>query len=180
MGPLKLAKKENFSRNLAQGLNQTQAAIAAGYSENRAASQGSKLAKKPEIIARVNELRARVDQQFITSAVVTKEWWVLGIQNTMEQARAKDKFSEVFKGYELLGKHMRFLDRAAENIDWDGDLSKLNDDQLVALASYFERIAFNGDKEKIEEARKRAQIEAGQIVDTTATLVEEKKPDTEW
>ena len=57
MPDLKNEKHERFCQAYLMDLNYTKAAIAAGYSERSAASQGSALMKKPEILARVRELR---------------------------------------------------------------------------------------------------------------------------
>ena len=79
------------------------------------------------------------------------------------------------RGYELLGKHYRLFDRAAESFGWNGDPNTLTEDQFETLCSYLENIAFNLDKAKIEEARKRAMIEAGQVIDVESELVENKE-----
>ena len=50
-------KHERFCQAYLIELNYTEAAKSAGYSERSAASQGSALMKKPEILARVRELR---------------------------------------------------------------------------------------------------------------------------
>ncbi|MBS7819636.1 hypothetical protein B9T11_07875 [Wohlfahrtiimonas chitiniclastica] len=49
-------KKKAFARGILQGLSNKDAAIQAGYSENSAAQQGSRLAKEKEIISYIEQL----------------------------------------------------------------------------------------------------------------------------
>lgn len=52
-------KQELFARNMAAGQNQKESCINAGYSENGAAAAASRLMRNPEILARIEELRAQ-------------------------------------------------------------------------------------------------------------------------
>lgn len=178
----KPGRMEQFARFRAQGHSQAQSAILSGYSANSAESTGCKLDKNPAVKARIAQLRERIDREVAKAIILSKNGVLEGISEVIDLAREEKKWSDALRGYELLGKHYKLFDRAAENVNWDGDLSKLNEEQLEVVANYFERIAFNGDKTKIEEARKRAMLEAGQqglVVDTTAELVE-NKDDSEW
>ena len=125
--------------------------------------------------ARIAELSARVDQAIARAVILSKDGVLEGITETIELARAEKKYADMLRGYELLGKHHRLFDRAAEGLSWNGDPSTLTEEQLEALCTYLERIAFNGDKAKIEEARKRAMIEAGHVIDVESELVENKE-----
>ena len=51
------AQKKIFARGIVAGLNQTEAAIAAGYSESTARIQASQLMKQPEIIKEIERLK---------------------------------------------------------------------------------------------------------------------------
>ena len=51
------AQKKLFARGIVAGLNQTEAAIAAGYSESTARIQASQLMKQPEIIREIERLK---------------------------------------------------------------------------------------------------------------------------
>lgn len=170
-------QEELFAQGLAQGWSQTKSAKTAGYSEKRAASTGSSLAKRPRIVARVQEIQERGIVRFTELRIIDKSSVLQGLVGLINIAMAKEKLGDALGGYKLLGQHLRLWDRAAENINWNGDPGSLTEEQLEALSVYFERIAFGGDRVKIEEARKRAMIEAGQIIETTA-VVEEKKE--EW
>lgn len=52
-------KQELFARNMAAGQNQAESCINAGYSKNGAAAAASRLMRNPEILARIEELRAQ-------------------------------------------------------------------------------------------------------------------------
>ncbi len=145
-------------------MSKTRAAVAAGYSVTRADSQGSVISKRPEIVARIAELTARVEQRSVDRTAISKDMVLQGIVETIELARAANKFSDMLKGYELLGKHLKLWDRALEEIDWDGDLSKLSDEQLHNLAKSLEKIA---DPAIVAQAKSRLALEAGEIIDVT-------------
>lgn len=48
---------ESFAQNIAQGMTQKEAAICAGYSPTRAEAQASTLMRRPDVRARIQELR---------------------------------------------------------------------------------------------------------------------------
>jgi len=124
--------------------------------------------------ARIAELSAKFDQAIAKEVILSKLGVLQGITETIKEAREEKKFADAMWGYELLGKHYRLFDRAAESFGWNGDPSTLTEEQLEVLGAHLERIAFNGDQQKIAAARQRAAIEAGQsgpIVDTTSTPV---------
>lgn len=67
------AKHEMFCREFLVDLNATQAAIRSGYAAQRAHITGPVLANKPEVKARINELKAeRIDQLGIDANYVLK------------------------------------------------------------------------------------------------------------
>lgn len=75
------------------------------------------------------------------------------------------------------------LDRAGhkpiermENINWNGDPGSLSEEQLDALMGYLEKLV---PPERLAEAKRRAQIESGQVIDVTPEPVESKE-DNEW
>lgn len=64
------------------------------------------------------------------------------------------------------------LDRAghkpvekSENVNWNGDLSAMTDEQLEAMTQYFERIGYSSDRAKLEADKRRALVEAGTVID---------------
>lgn len=63
--PLDDPKLEAFALKLASGISKRQAAIAVGYSEKSAATIGGRLAKRPEVQARVAELAGAVTEKIV-------------------------------------------------------------------------------------------------------------------
>jgi len=85
-------------------------------------------------------LSAKVDQAIAKAVIMSKEGVLEGITETIKEALKEKKFGDAIRGYELLGKHYRLWDRAAENIGWNGDPSTLTDEQLDVLMGYFEKL----------------------------------------
>ncbi len=166
MPALSTTKYERFCVARVQGMSQTRAAIAAGYSVKRASSTGCMLARKPEIVNRISELSVvvaqRSAQRSTDLAVIDKEMVLQGIAETIELARAANKFSDMLKGYELLGKHLKLFDRAGEEIPWDGDLSKLTDEQLEYAQQYWRKLA---DPAVVARVERQLALESGEIID---------------
>ena len=110
-----------------------------------------------------------MDQSIARAIILSKDAVLQGITATIKAALEEKKFGDAIRGYELLGKHYRLWDRAAESIGWNGDPANLTDEQLDALMAYLEKLV---PPERLEAAKRRAMIEAGQagpIVDTTST-----------
>jgi hypothetical protein len=126
--------------------------------------------------ARIAELSAKVDQAIARAVIMSKDGVLEGISETIKEALKEKKFGDAIRGYELLGKHYRLFDRAAESISWNGDPANLTDEQLDVLMGYFEKLV---PPERLEAAKRRAMIEASQarpVIDTTiAPAPEEEK-----
>ncbi len=130
--PKKLAlnpKQEAFCQEYLKDLNATQAAIRAGYSEKTAGSQGHDHLKKPEIIARLQELmdarseRTQIDADYVLSSLKVvaerclerapvmvqrgKEW----VQKTDDEGRDIWQFEAggANRALELLGKNLKLF-----------------------------------------------------------------------
>src|SRR6266852_1955238 len=97
MAALKKPKYEHFAQALAQGLNQTQAAVQAGFAETDAPSRGCKLARRPEIQARVKELGPRVAKQAEITTNISKAWVIEKLKVAMAGAEADKQWSTVTK-----------------------------------------------------------------------------------
>lgn len=71
---LKNKKHETFCLELVSGKNNTQAAIAAGYSEKTAYSTANRLLKNVEINSRINELMAQIASEKVADAQEVMEY----------------------------------------------------------------------------------------------------------
>jgi hypothetical protein len=57
------------------------------------------------------------------------------------------------------------VDKSEVAINWDGDLSKLDDEGLARLAYYMERLAYGEDRARMLDDKRRTLIEAGAAPD---------------
>lgn len=122
MGVLENTRHECFAHEFLIDRNMTQAAIRAGYSERSARSQGNRLMKKADILARVRELQHEQCERLCMNA----DWVLLNLAKVVDQSMqaepvmAMDPASRqmvetgeyVFdskganRALELIGKHM--------------------------------------------------------------------------
>lgn len=154
MGTLPNARHERFALFIVEGVSGTKAYMQCGYeTKPRAASvAASKLAKNPNVIARIAELQAEKANihgqsvaDAISSAALTKQWI---IENLMENVRRALQAKAVLdddgeptgeyayngmvanRALELLGKELgMFIDR--KEIDIYGDLNRMTDGDLM-------------------------------------------------
>ena len=71
---LKNSKHEMFAHGVAKGVPAYQAYIDAGYSENGARPSSSKLLTNPNISARIDEIKANIEQAVEAKVGITKAW----------------------------------------------------------------------------------------------------------
>lgn len=96
-------KQREFVKYLAKGLPQGKAARKAGFSESTADSMASVLVKKPHI----RDALKKIDSKAIEEATLSKSFVLDSIVQTTQRALEDDDRQSVFKGCELLGKHLR-------------------------------------------------------------------------
>jgi len=166
---LKKPKYEHFAQALAQGLNQTQAAVQAGFAETDAPSRGCKLARRPEIQARVKELGPRIAKQAEITTNISKAWVIEKLCKTMESAQADKQWSTVAKIIidipKVAGVHVE-KQEVDWMMSWDGKIESLSDERLRQLTNISVMVATGGDPEKIAALKRRALGEP-QVIDIT-------------
>lgn len=162
MPALTKLKQELFAQAVATGVNATQAAISAGYSKTRASAQGCNLKKDAKVAARIRELTVRIEQQVAHTVAITKDSVIHGIARTIELALAAKRYGDALAGYRLIGQHLRLWDPAEDEVGWDGDLSKLTEQQLHNMAKYWRKLA---DPAVVAAAERRHALESGEIID---------------
>tara|TARA_R110002020_G_scaffold10785_1_gene40906 strand:- start:2568 stop:2975 length:408 start_codon:yes stop_codon:yes gene_type:complete len=113
-------KQEMFCREYLVDLNATQAAIRAGYSEKTSGATGHENLKKPEIQSRLQKL---MDKR-AAKVEVTTEYVLQTILDTVELSKKDDDKAHIYKGAELLGKHLKmFTDKVQVGGDDDSPLT---------------------------------------------------------
>jgi len=98
-------KQEMFCKEYLVDLNATQAAIRAGYKPDNAAVTGCENLIKPNVAARIQELMNKRSEK----TEITAEWVLKGIESLTNELRQHEDPSKAYKGYELLGKHLKLF-----------------------------------------------------------------------
>lgn len=175
MPVLRNARFERFAQEISKGLSQTKAAKEAGYSVSRSAAQGSIIAKRPEIIARVAELNARVERHIEAAVSVSKSWVIQELARLAKVAEGANQLSVARSCIRDIGEHLQmFVNKTDHTFHWDGDPSTLTDDQLEKLTFHMETLAFGADRARLEAAKRQAQIEEGRPVEIIETKAVEE------
>ena len=149
MSVLHNPRHEQFAQLVASGKDLTQSFISAGYSKANAVSCARRLSRKEQVRARIVELQAAGAQAVVTGVDMDKSWVLLELRKIAENGKSE---SVKVRALELCGKELGMF--ANTSIEWNGDPSKLTDQQLDKLIECFERRAFGGDRTKVEEARR--------------------------
>ena len=149
MSVLHNPRHEQFAQLVASGKDLTQSFISAGYSKANAASCARRLSRKEQVRARIVELQAAGAQAVVTCVDMDKSWALLELGKIAENGKSE---SVKVRALELCGKELGMF--ANRSIEWDGDPSKITDQQLDKLIEYFEPRAFGGDPAKLEEAKR--------------------------
>ena len=145
-----------------------------GYAEKTAYTCGPRLLKKASVQARVSELQQTVATAAITRAALDREFVLCELMDNALKAKQSREWSASNRALELLGKELGMF--TPVELPWDGDPTSLTTSQLDQLCKYLERIAFGEDEAKIQAARTRAMLEAGLVVEVTATEAPAEEP----
>lgn len=119
-------KQEMFCQEYLIDLNAKQAAIRAGYSENAAQEQGSRLLSYAKVQAKIEELqnvrlkRLNISQDYVITTIIDtiercKQAEPVMIKDMsgimVESGEYKFDANAVLKGAEMLGKHIGFFEK---------------------------------------------------------------------
>lgn len=104
-------KQKTFCEEYVVDLNATQAAIRAGYSEKTAQEQSSRLLSNVIIQEYVQSLMDKRSEK----TEITAEYVLNGILESTKALKDGGEHSAAFKGYELLGKHLKLFTDKVEH-----------------------------------------------------------------
>ena len=137
------SKQKLFIEEYMVDLNATQAAIRAGYSEKTAASIGSENLKKPEIHARVEELKkTRADRLNLDAYWVLKRLmdisdramqaepvveWDQAQKTMVETGEYQFDSSGANRATELIGRHLGMFKDNGNNVDVNVNVTFVDD-----------------------------------------------------
>jgi len=105
-------KQRRFVAEYCIDANATRAAKAAGYSEDTAHAIGHENLSKPEVRQEID----RQEADRLSAASLTADFVLAGLIANVEAARNAEKFSDVNKGLELLGKRLSMWIEKTENV----------------------------------------------------------------
>jgi phage terminase small subunit len=119
--PLTNAKYEHFAHLVAKGESPAKAYVLCGYSQNGSLQSGNRLLRKPEVSARVEELKKAVSERQVEKIAVDRAWVVAmlieNVQRAMQVEPVRDREGNPIgqytyqggaanKALELLGKEL--------------------------------------------------------------------------
>lgn len=135
--PLENSKYEAFAHAIVRGVTLTDAAIEAGFAPGSSAVTGSRLMKKPEILARIGCLR---EMHGLTRAPanVDRQWVLNSLVRNVENALAANDRGAANRGLELLGREYGLF--TERRIEMNSPFEGLTADQLVGLLAAADRL----------------------------------------
>jgi phage terminase small subunit len=155
--PLENGKHEHFAHLVAKGESAAKAYVLCGYSEKGAIQSGNRLLRKPEVAARVKELKTAVSERRVEKVAVDRAWalamLVENAQRAMQVEPVRDREGSptghytyqgavANKALELLGRELGMFQPQTGN---DEDKAK---DLIERLRKGQERVA----RAKLERA----------------------------
>jgi phage terminase small subunit len=150
MAELLNPRHEQFCQLISAGHSPARAYVAVGYSEKSAYTSGPRLLKTPAISGRVAELQQLVVQSTVNRAAIDRDWVLSGLRRVAENGASE---SARVRALELVGKELgMFVERPA--VPWDGDFATLTTTQLEKVFHQMAELAYAGDQEAIEEAKR--------------------------
>ncbi len=145
MADLSDRQHEDFAQFVAAGLSKTAAAVRAGFPENSAHNTGSRLAKRPEIQQRIEELRVRSAE----GSGVSQQWLIDEAIEIKRVAIAAEDYSSAIRAVEFVARLSGYLNERKESPARVVNLNLLSTDQLrQVLRAQFDEFT-TGDREEL-------------------------------
>ncbi len=158
--PLTNGKYEHFALLVAKGESPAKAYVQCGYSKNGALQSGNRLLRRPEVSARVEELKTAVSERQVERMAVDRAWVVArlieNVQRAMQVEPVRDREGNptgqytyqggvANKALELLGKESGMFQPKDENpVDLQEMIAELKDGRRRVAEEQAEREA-SGD-----------------------------------
>ena len=118
-GPLKFPKYEKFAQLIASGKTRTEAALEMGYAKARAGNTGSDLARRPDIAARVQELKVSGNAAALKMVALSRKYVLDELMINVQLARQEHQIPASNRALELLGNEIGMFSTKTTNIDID-------------------------------------------------------------
>jgi hypothetical protein len=169
MGALQNLRHAKFCELVTSGIQPAEAYIAAGFSSRGADQGASRLLRREDIQDQVSALQARVQQSTVERSAIDRLYVVeklkLVVQRCLQEVPVTDSKGRptgafafnpagAVRALELLGKELGMFKSVTETtLKWDGDISKLTNDQMANMQKQLAEIAFKDDPAGLEEWR---------------------------
>lgn len=156
MAVLNNPRHERFAQLVVIGKSAAEAYVDAGYAGQAAYTSGPRLLKVSSVRTRVQELQHTITTESASRAAVDREFVLRELVDNALAAKRNGQYSASNKALELLGKELGMF--WENRLEWDGDPSKLSDQQLEEMLCMFERKAYGDDLAKILANRRRIGV----------------------
>jgi hypothetical protein len=177
---LKTIRWEHLAQGLAQGLTQKAAGIRAGYSERSVDATVCKLAKRPDIKARVEELRTSSSEVAAKTVGISRAWVIEGLRQTIEDAKAEKQYPVVRNCYRDIGSELFRMFSERVEVNWLEQYRRVIRDPSTATPEELDAIitenlrASGRTEEEIQEILKRGSLRP-EVIDATAEVIETER-----
>lgn len=144
--PLRNPRHEKFTQLVASGIKPPDAYVSVGYAKGGAAQATANLLKKTQVSSRIRFLQQAAAAATVADIAYDHQRVLSRLDTLSRKAEEAGQFSAAARCEELIGRSRgMFTDKIDHNMKWDGDLTKLTQQQLdalvISLASRFDDAA---------------------------------------
>lgn len=138
MPALAKPQHEAFAQFVVAGLTPAKAYEAAGFSKKGARQGAARLLTNATVRARVRELTAECLDVKVKRLILDRNRTLNRLDEVIDHAFKAKNYHAVIKGIELLGRELGLFIKRSTKFPWDGNFSKLTDDQLKRVIGQLE------------------------------------------
>ena len=125
--PLRDGKHERFAQNLASGQSAAEAYRACGYRGKGASQSASRLLRRAEVAARVEELKTDVSRAVVARIAVTEAWVRNELVGIALRSRESGETGEAIRALSLLGKSLGMFVTGKKELQNNAQMQNLAD-----------------------------------------------------